>query len=962
MIKKLLLIFSVGFLINATFVKAFANFSERREQLIEIIDEELKEVIRLNRQIGSKNPNLLLRMAELYLEKARLINEEENYRWLSLSPEESSRANQKDFFKSSRKYFLTAQKTCYYILKRFKRFKGQGEVYYILAYNAKEFQQEKRAKSFFQRAIKYSKRGSYTSIKSKLALGEMYYNDKKYKTAIKYYEPALKKRDQKWWTKDAYNLSWCYFRVGKKSKAISLMNEVHKLSGNSNFVNVSEQVERDLAYFYTESGRTKDAMDFYSKIGKDISSNLLKVGKYLKNNGKFASAQNALVEASRNAKDQNTKNEINIELLSLYDRFGKTTKHLAVSKELYGSFKAGTLNQKQIEDLKYHVARKSAELQKQVVSKTYRKQIKVKRAKAGLATQYFQIQSGLNGDSNHKSLFHAAETQYAVGNFNKAANLYDEAFDIAVLAKDSKIANLSLDGLMASLGGKGVTKATSDKYLSKAYSLYLKKNPRSRKSFKIYQRLFSQNFKEGNIKEAEKVLKEFKFHFPQKIKQQEAMLARIMDFHKDRKDRVEIKKWVDRINTGEFKVSESFAKQLRLILLSMQFDKVQKFNTKGDKVNALKGYLEIYKTPASSDDAKKNAAYNIAILFHELGNTEKAYGWSSRALSLMNGSDVKKFEDSFLLIANGLFNRRKFQMAAQIYEESLSKICRLRAKNKNSFYRNANVLYLAEGNGEKALEVIEQGSKCKVSSTVRQDVELDTLKELADQRRWPTFEKLLTRVKRVQKNIPEVIFSMAQLRDAYFARGRKDKAVSINLEMLRLYQYSKDKGLKIPLEALDVVSENFVEDLRRTAEQLKGIKLSFPENEYNSLLKTKFKYLDQVTSKALDVFKIGSGKGIVEAYSILVNSYQSLGREILSFRPTGKSSEYVASFQNSMKGIGDPLLAKATEFGTEARRQIESAQILSKLNIFFLSGAKLPVTPQYFPIKNGVLMDRGGQK
>jgi tetratricopeptide (TPR) repeat protein len=169
-----------------------ANVERRRAQLIEIIDEELKEVIRLNRQIGSKNPNLLLRMAELYLEKARLINEEENMKWITLSPEEASSRDQKEHYKNSRKYFVMAQKTCYYILKRFKKFKGRADVYYILAYNAKEFQQEKKAKKFFIRAIKYAKRGSYTEIKSKLALGEMYYNEKKYKKAIPLYEVALK--------------------------------------------------------------------------------------------------------------------------------------------------------------------------------------------------------------------------------------------------------------------------------------------------------------------------------------------------------------------------------------------------------------------------------------------------------------------------------------------------------------------------------------------------------------------------------------------------------------------------------------------------------------------------------------------------------------------------------------------------------------------------------------------------
>jgi hypothetical protein len=144
----------------------------------------------------------------------------------------------------------------------------------------------------------------------------------------------------------------------------------------------------------------------------------------------------------------------------------------------------------------------------------------------------------------------------------------------------------------------------------------------------------------GDIKGAEATLVQFKLHFPKSRKIQEAMLAKVMDYHRERKDRAEIKKWVDKINTGEFQVTKKFAQKLRLILLSIQFDKVEKFNTKGEKVNALKGYLTIYKEPTSSEDARKNAAYNIGILFHELGNKEKSYGWMKRALSMMDSADV----------------------------------------------------------------------------------------------------------------------------------------------------------------------------------------------------------------------------------------------------------------------------------------------------------------------------------
>ena len=143
-------------------------------------------------------------------------------------------------FQESKKLFVNAQKTCFYILKRFPRFKNKGEVYYILAYNAREFQQPKRALQFFKKANQNSRKNSQTQIKSQLLLAEMYYNQKKYRKAANLYASALRNKEQKWWTKDAFNLAWCYFRIKKKSKAINLMKEVHRKSSSGKYVDVSD--------------------------------------------------------------------------------------------------------------------------------------------------------------------------------------------------------------------------------------------------------------------------------------------------------------------------------------------------------------------------------------------------------------------------------------------------------------------------------------------------------------------------------------------------------------------------------------------------------------------------------------------------------------------------------------------------------------------------------------------------
>ena len=82
MLKYLLLLLFVS--------TAFAqklSLDERRSKIIGIIDEELSEVSRLARQQDYRDPNILMRMSELNLEKARLWREQENEKFLAIDPE-----------------------------------------------------------------------------------------------------------------------------------------------------------------------------------------------------------------------------------------------------------------------------------------------------------------------------------------------------------------------------------------------------------------------------------------------------------------------------------------------------------------------------------------------------------------------------------------------------------------------------------------------------------------------------------------------------------------------------------------------------------------------------------------------------------------------------------------------------------------------------------------------------------
>ena len=108
-------------LLSLVFISFSTKANDRSSYLLELIDSELSEVKRLNKQINARDPELLLRMAELYLERARVLKEVENRKFLSLSAKKRRRINKRSFFSKSNSYFVKAQKVSYFILKKFKR-------------------------------------------------------------------------------------------------------------------------------------------------------------------------------------------------------------------------------------------------------------------------------------------------------------------------------------------------------------------------------------------------------------------------------------------------------------------------------------------------------------------------------------------------------------------------------------------------------------------------------------------------------------------------------------------------------------------------------------------------------------------------------------------------------------------------------------------------------------------------
>ena len=957
---------TIALLATLTFNSVYAqrmSLDERRAKIILIINEELDEVSRLAKTQNYSNPDTLLRISELNLEKARHYREAENEKYLAIDPDKRKNVSKDQYFKTSSSLYEKANETALKIVSKYKNYSSISDVYFILANNYKELGDHKKARTYYGLASQKAPKNDKITAKSNMALADYYFNESNFEKAVPLYESSLGRTDEAWWTKDAFNLAWSYYRTKKYDKAINLMLQVHEKSANGKYVNMRSQVERDIGVFYVDAGRINDAIKFYERLGLNYTEQFVKISNNIASQGRFSQAEALLEQAEKYEKDPARRTEILLSQLDLFDKYAKIPKHLSVSKELTEKHLKQPLSADQFKKLQFHVNKKAAELQKAVASDLYSNVPKVRSEKAEQSVDYFELAGKLNPDGAAEKIFFQGETAFAAGKFGKSINFYLKSYDSAKLKNDRKIMSQSAEGMIAALGQNVFVKNTkaASRYYVPVYSRYLETDRQSDRAQTVYKNLFNAYFAEGKVADAENLMKDYAKDFPKDLKTQEAMLAKVMEHYRQKKDDAKIRSYIAAINNGEFKVSPKYASTLKALQTKMQIEGVQQSLEKGDKAVALKGYHSIYNNAESTPKAKANAAYNLSALYFEMGESDASYKWGAVALKEMDAKDVVKFSDSLLTIATSLFLKQRIELAADLNHRYVIKTCKENSSNKGLSFKNGIFLALAENQIDKALEIYDLYGTCQISDSILADVGFELIKDLQVAKRYESVEKVINDLEKNSKNHALLIKPLSDLKDVYASVGDMDRVRNLTRKIDQYYNDAKSKRLEIPVEAVDLVAMNLIPQIAAKKNQISNIKLAFPEATYNALVKQKLALLDQLTVEVTSIQKTGSGRGIVAAYHLVIDAYEEFGKELMDFTPEGKGDEYVASFKKAMSTVYNPILLNAKRQRAEVKKLIETNKILSEENTAVMWGTD-PLNRQFFSSQPVVIMDRGGRR
>lgn len=237
-----------------------------------ILDQQINELRKLIQKTKSNNAKgeLLLRLAELYVEKAdltKMIIEQKYDQEVAKLRSKNSQVPLPEIDYSPAQGF---NKNAIQIYERFVTEYPSDprldQALFFLGYNYFELGDSKRGLNYYQRLSKEFPKSAYI-VESRFALGEYYFENNDFKTALTQYQFVAQSKNKKLATFANYKAAWCLFKIGDYKSAIIGLEKIIKSSNGTKKGQVELRLDgearRDLILFYVEAGDASKAPRYF---------------------------------------------------------------------------------------------------------------------------------------------------------------------------------------------------------------------------------------------------------------------------------------------------------------------------------------------------------------------------------------------------------------------------------------------------------------------------------------------------------------------------------------------------------------------------------------------------------------------------------------------------------------------------------------------------------------------------
>lgn len=888
---------------------------QRWNHIHKLINEEIKTI----NMAKKKSQKLMYRLFELKSEKIKLFKEKENKEFVAKKVKYGNKIKRKNAFKQTLALYNEANSFGKKLLRTYPRTSYKAAIYYTLALNSRDFAYDKNELGFLKKAIKYSQGQKQVNYLATTSLAEYYYNNKKYKLAVKNYEKIIGNRDDEWLTKNLYNYGWCLLKTHKFDDAINRLEEGYTLSPDEFYIDMSEQIMSSLVSFYVYGKQVDRGVAFIKKNATDKNESLLKLAQKASGKGFFKETEEIIADLEGKVKQDTAPvlyNEMRLFQFDLYNQYQKTEKLLKIGKMIPALAMDDYQRDESVRKISEVVGARQIILKKDFSKhdQSYDK------STLNEVITYFDILSKINHPEKAQYEFFKGETYYSVSRFEDALSAYKESlinYDKVESKNDLRAQNM--DAIFSSIELIKFSTKQKKAELDFAYNKYLSYWPSDDKARDIYPRLYALHFSTKSYPKMQDAIDRYITAFPRDDKKQKDLFRNFMDSLIKGKNTKLLSTKINKLKQGYLAFDPVEIKKSETILATILFSKFQDLNKAGKQVEALEGYRLVHFTEFYPKSVKAEAAFNMGVIYTDLLDHNNALKWYEKSFSFYTDKEKLEKRDYLEKMALRTELLHDFLYSAKISKFIVAAFCSDKKSNQAIFERSIRN-DLANDYISKVFHNLESNLKCV--KTFEESLKKEILVHLFENKHEGDLKSFIDDYK--IKNIfrDEVSHYYESLFWKYYGKNASKQKL-YHYELKNIKYDKKSKLMVKALKEYETFSEG-VKDYHRVKISTTNLK---DPNVFSTRLQSRLGKLQPLIKTTDAIFELGHGHVSVLIFDKLAELTQELADEIKGYNLNINDADFQKQFKTQMNALAGNILNENQKYKNKSQSLVEKYEL-----------------------------------
>ncbi|HMN67419.1 MAG TPA: tetratricopeptide repeat protein, partial [Bdellovibrionales bacterium] len=910
-------------------------------ELEKVTDQGIRQLYKLTQQFknSKRRGELWLRLAELYVEKSRLIEYRLQQQFddnMAKFQKGQTKARPKLDLKPSQDYNRKAVQLYEWFLRDFPKDPKVDQALFFLGYNFFELNQPEKGKDHYQRLTTQFPQSSYIE-ESNFALGEYYFEREQWAEALKHYQHVAGNKRARLYGFALYKTAWCQYKTGQVKQALATLERVIRSgrsakssqdnsAGGASRIRLASEAEKDLVVFYAEAGTPANARAYFEELaGQKATFALLeKLAYYYADIGNRDGARlifRDLINEKPNSPkaydyqyqivmmftSTDNKETFRAELFNWIQHYSPQSEWAQANKK--DKELVARANQLIETTLRNHV------LQNHQTAQNSRVASAQKAAKQGYELYFQTFKEGAKLDEMH---FFYAELLFDMGEFETAAHHYGW---IVEHAPNSQYAEKSMLNTVLALE-KGLPKEEDLKkqigdsleavQLAKNVTAFEQASERYVKAFPKGENVPAMRYKMGALyyyhNQFDKALESFNAIIRDYPKSPYAQYSAnlTLDIYNLKKDYAGLEKAGQDILTNEALAKSQVGEQVKGVLQRASFKKAQDLEAKKDFAGAALAYEEFAKKNAGGELGTP-ASFNAAVNHERAGDLFKAIGMYQVVLADKSPKNDGLKQQASQFIAALYEKTGQYQKAAESFEAYAKK--NPKAKESAAFYFNAAIIR----DGMNAYNQATQDYQAHFDLTKGPDKweTLFLMAKLYERRGNITkaqdlYKQYYDARPRNSAGLIEAAYKVATI---HMKKGRRSDAEDWYKKVI--FQQKKLSTKEAPV-GVSYAAEFKYYFVSKTYDELRAIKIPQDPSRQQAAVKQKLALLERLKEQLKEVIKYDDGPYIVNSLALIGQAYQHMAASIFAVPlPKGLDEEGLKQYKAGVEGVAKPFQDEA---------------------------------------------------